>query len=125
MPPHVLIVDDDALTREAIGLLLRSEGYAVTEAADGREAIRRLRSDGPHEVVLLDLMMPHMDGWQFLDARRRDPELSRSPVVLVTAVGDVHLAAVHALGADDALQKPVPPEALLDVVRRYGPTAGE
>ncbi len=123
MSPHVLIVDDDCLAREAFARLLRAEGYAVSEAGDGREALLRLRADGPHSLVLLDLMMPHMDGWQFLDVRKRDPELARSPVVLVTGVGHIHLAAVRALGADGALQKPVTPEELLDVVRQYGPPA--
>src|SRR5579885_1091894 len=119
MPPHILIVDDDAATREAVGMLLRAEGYAVSEAADGREAVLHLRADGPHRVVLLDLMMPVMDGWQFLEARKRDPELARSPVVLFSAVGNIHLAAVRALGADDAIQKPVAAEDLLGAIRRY------
>jgi CheY-like chemotaxis protein len=119
MSPHVLIVDDDPLAREAFARMLRAEGYAVAEAGDGREALLRLRADGPHRLVLLDLMMPHMDGWQFLDVRKRDPELARSPVVLVTAVGDIHLPALRALGADGALQKPVGPEELLGLVRSY------
>jgi CheY-like chemotaxis protein len=119
MQPHILIVDDDAIAREALSRQLQRAGYAVSEAADGREALLRLRADGPHQVVLLDLMMPVMDGWQFLDARKRDPDLARSPVVLVTAVGGIHLPAVRALGADGALQKPIPPEELLDTVRRY------
>jgi CheY-like chemotaxis protein len=93
----------------------------VSEAGDGREALLRLRADGPHRLVLLDLMMPHMDGWQFLDVRRRDPELSQTPVVLVTALGDVHPAAVRALGGDDVLQKPVDLDDLLGVVGRYCP----
>jgi chemotaxis family two-component system sensor histidine kinase/response regulator PixL len=117
----VLIVDDDAIARTALAIVLQSAGYAVSEAADGHEAIIRLRADGPHGVVLLDLMMPRMDGWQFLDARRHDPNLARSPVVLVTAVGAIHIAAVRALGADDVMQKPVEPEQLLEAVRRYCP----
>jgi CheY-like chemotaxis protein len=124
MPPHVLIVDDDPIAREALSRQLRRAGYGVSEAGDGREALMRLRADGPHRVVLLDLMMPVMDGWQFLEARKRDPELARTPVVLVTAVGGIHLPAVRALGADDALQKPIPPEDLLEAVRRYGPPEG-
>jgi CheY-like chemotaxis protein len=110
------------LTREALGRALTNAGYAVSEAGDGREALLRLRADGPHRLVLLDLMMPRMGGWQFLDALRRDPELPQMPVVLLTAVVDVHPAAVRALGADHVLQKPVDLDDLLRVARRYCPT---
>ncbi len=103
MKQDVLIVDDDPIAREAAGMLLKRAGYSVAEAGDGREAVLRLRADGPHRVVLLDLMMPVMDGWQFLEARKRDPELARTPVVLVTAVGNIHLpAAVRRYGPPEA-----------------------
>jgi CheY-like chemotaxis protein len=116
---HILIVEDDALTREALALLLRGAGYATVEAADGGEAVAYLRSAPPPCLILLDLMMPVMDGWQFLQARHSDPALAAPPVVVVTAAGGISPTAARALGANEVFQKPVDPEQLLDAIRRY------
>src|SRR5262249_54528359 len=70
---HVLIVDDAPLTREALALLLNTEGFVVAEAGDGAEALLRLRSGRLPSLVLLDLLMPGMDGWRFLAERQRQP----------------------------------------------------
>jgi CheY-like chemotaxis protein len=119
MAPGVLIVEDDAATRAALLLLLQAEGHA-TAAADGREALAYLRSAKPPPcLVLLDLMMPVMDGWQFLTERHREPALADIPVVVFTAAGSLDAAALRALGAADVLHKPADPDALLAVVRRY------
>lgn len=91
MPPplrSVLIVDDDEGIRDALGEMLRDEGFSVATAANGREAIRWLQEQRPAAcVVLLDLMMPVMDGAQFLRAKQADLELRTIPVVIVTAAG--------------------------------------
>jgi CheY-like chemotaxis protein len=82
---EVLVVDDDAGTRELLRRTLAREGWAVAEAADGREALARLGRGAPPSVVLLDLMMPGMDGFEVLAAMRREEAWRGIPVVVVTA----------------------------------------
>jgi CheY-like chemotaxis protein len=81
----ILVVDDDAEIRESIADLLRDEGYRAAVAGHGREALERLRDGTRPDLIVLDLMMPVMDGWQFLDERARDPALKAIPVVVVSA----------------------------------------
>jgi CheY-like chemotaxis protein len=119
----VLLVEDDADTRSVMQTVIQRSGFAVETAADGREALDQLRSDLKPAVILLDLMMPRMDGWQFRAEQRQDPALADIPVVLVSATHDLHEQA-DALGADGYLQKPVIFEELLNLLHRYRrPTA--
>jgi PAS domain S-box-containing protein len=80
----VLVVEDDAAAREVTARHLRAQGWEVREAGDGREALARLRDSRP-AVILLDLMMPNMDGFEFVEALRREPAWRPIPVVVVTA----------------------------------------
>jgi CheY-like chemotaxis protein len=80
----VLVVDDDPSIRRMIVATLKRDGYAFAEAANGREALDAMREQHP-AVVVLDLMMPVMSGWDVLQARERDPELRRIPVIVVSA----------------------------------------
>src|SRR5574340_1100683 len=83
---EVLLVEDDAAIRDALRELLEAEGFVVQGAANGREALARLRAGGHRpRLILLDLMMPVMDGWEFRQAQRGDPALARIPVVVLTA----------------------------------------
>jgi CheY-like chemotaxis protein len=116
---RVLVVDDTADVRESVALLLRGEGYNVDRATDGREALRCLRRGGRPALILLDLMMPRMDGWAFLREKSRDPALADIPVVILTSADDEHHEAAAVLGADSFLQKPVGADDLLGAVRRY------
>jgi len=85
---EIFIVDDDNDTRNALSELLEAEGFSVDGAPNGREALARLRSGRVHPAaILLDLMMPGMDGWDFRSEQMRDPELARVPVVIVSASG--------------------------------------
>jgi CheY-like chemotaxis protein len=82
----ILVVDDDADVRDALAELLAGRGFAVTTATDGGDALRLLRSmASPPMVILLDLMMPVMDGYEFLEVCRREPFLASIPVVVITA----------------------------------------
>jgi CheY-like chemotaxis protein len=109
----VLVVDDERDIREAVSEVLKDEGYAVVDARDGAEALDQLRAHHP-AVVLLDLMMPGMNGWEFCAARNREPDLSRIPVIVISALGRVS-------GVDAAafLQKPFELDALVSAVRQY------
>ena len=114
-----MIVEDDRDVREAIAEALSDHGHTVIEAGNGAEALRALR-DGrpPPELILLDIMMPVMDGWQFRAEQVKDPVLAPIPVIVLSA---------HAAGADAAsdmavtafLKKPVRLDALLDAIGKH------
>src|SRR5262245_16584762 len=81
---RILVVDDDQATRQGMACLLEAEGYDVAEAANGSEALSRLRGEPLPTLIVLDLMMPGMDGFQFRSEQERDPALGRIPVVIVS-----------------------------------------
>jgi two-component system, chemotaxis family, chemotaxis protein CheY len=114
---HILVVEDDESIRFSLAEMLRLEGYRVSEAAHGQAAIERLddRAQPPVNLILLDLMMPVMNGWEFLEIRRTNDRLTAIPVVVISAAG-----RRPPEGAYDAyLRKPVELEELLSVVRSY------
>jgi CheY-like chemotaxis protein len=115
----VMIVEDDLDLRESIAEVLEDHEYRPLGAANGQEAIERLRAE-PHKpcVILLDIMMPVMDGWQFRALQREDPELDAIPVVVMTAHVDI-LQAERGLAAAAFLKKPVHLDALLATVARF------
>lgn len=110
----VLVVDDDLDTRDALGARLARAGYGVATAGDGAQALEYLKRAARPSLILLDLAMPVMDGWQFLAERERDPELRAIPVVVISAQHDVadRIAALHA----GYLAKPITTARLLDEV---------
>ncbi|WP_437939537.1 response regulator [Sorangium sp. So ce341] len=114
---RILVVEDDLDIRSILSQLLAFEGYEVEEAADGAEALAMLRRDGPPALILLDLMMPIMDGWQLRAELQRDPELSSVPVVIVSADVRAEQEASR-LCAAGLLKKPLQIEPLLELVHR-------
>ena len=113
--PRVLIVEDDRDTREMLGRFLELEGFEVHTAANGEIALEALRGGNhDHCVILLDLMMPVMDGWQFRRQQVRDPQLAAIPVVIITAAGPRD--AVPPIQADGWLSKPVDFDRLLETI---------
>jgi CheY-like chemotaxis protein len=117
-PGAILIVDDDNDVRSALSELLEEEGFAVEGAHNGREALARLRAGGAHPaVILLDLMMPGMDGWDFRSEQMRDPKLAAVPVVIVSASG-FSLESIRTQFRPAAyVEKPIERKTLLDVIR--------
>ena len=115
-PFSVLVVDDDASIRKMIVAALRREGYVFLEAANGREALDLMRSDRP-DVVVLDLMMPLVSGWDVLKERLNEPQLSRIPVIIVSANRDAELASAIDKGICAFLPKPFDIGALSALVR--------
>jgi CheY-like chemotaxis protein len=83
--PTVLVVEDEPDIRDAIAEALSAEGYSVRLAAHGREALDGLRRGTTADVIVLDMMMPVMDGWQFLVAKQADPALAMIPVIVTSA----------------------------------------
>jgi CheY-like chemotaxis protein len=114
---RVLIVEDDHDTREMLGHFLELEGYEVEKAANGREALDALRAADDASVILLDLVMPVMDGWQFRAGQRQDESLARIPVVVLTAAGARD--RMPPIDADAWLAKPVDLDVLLDTLAPF------
>lgn len=112
----LLIVEDDADLREILELALVSEGYRVATARNGAEALERLRSQTKKpRLILLDLMMPVMNGWEFRDERRQDPELADIPMVVLSAATDFPMRASD-IRADAYLRKPLHLDRLLETI---------
>jgi CheY-like chemotaxis protein len=113
----ILVVEDDADVRETLVLVLESEGFDVREARDGREALEVLRGGFRPRLILLDLMMPVMNGWEFRAETKRDPQLASIPVVFVSAL-EPPPDRTAALDAAGFLHKPFDLDALLRMVGR-------
>lgn len=117
MSHRLLVVEDEPENRLFIGLMLRTEGYEVLEAEDGYAALELLRSGERPELILLDVMMPGLNGWQVFEKIRAVPELAQIPVVMLTALAqraDVERAVQ--LGVDGYLTKPFEPTDLLHTI---------
>jgi CheY-like chemotaxis protein len=117
MRHRVLIVEDDPDTRDMLAHFLELSGFEVEKAANGHEALNALRGGDNASVILLDLMMPVMDGWEFRAAQRLDPTLSAIPVIVVTAAGPRE--RVPPIDADAWLPKPVDLDRLLDTLMPF------
>ena len=124
MSHEILIVEDDAALREALGQVLADEGYGLASARDGLEAVNYLKKGNRPDVILLDLSMPVVNGWEFRMFQKRDPELARIPVVIITA-GDYSREEVAWLEPSDLIHKPVDLTRLLSVLRLKCAAAGE
>jgi CheY-like chemotaxis protein len=106
---YVLVVDDDEAIRDVVAEVLREEGYEVECAENGEQALAAMRAARP-SVVLLDLMMPVMSGWELLEHVQADRDLAPIPIVVVSAMA--------APGVQEHLQKPLDLDRLLTTVER-------
>jgi CheY-like chemotaxis protein len=117
----VLIVEDDEDLREMMAQLLTLEGYQTATVANGREALEYLQDGERPQLILLDLMMPVMDGWEFRRQQQADPELAPVPVIVLSALDQ---GRASNLEADAFLKKPLDFDHLLTLVRNYCPQNG-
>lgn len=115
----ILVVDDDPDIRELLLQVLLDEGYRAAGASNGREALDYLRRSDLPSLILLDLMMPVMNGWQFRDEQRLDPRLGAIPVVVISANSNVRRDAATLL-ADDYMNKPLDLQRLFAAIERHG-----
>ena len=120
-PHRLLVIDDDASIREMLEMVLDSEGYEVLTAPHGAAAVKLLGQTRP-DVILLDMKMPVMDGWEFMAWYRRLPD-PKVPVVVLTAAQDDALRADE-VGADAYVAKPFAIDELLRVLEQHLPTDG-
>ena len=114
--PLVMVVDDDDDIRETLRGLLEDEGYQVAAHATGPGALGALKAGEAPEVILLDLMMPVMDGAEFRRAQLADPALAPIPVILITAAG---LEPIKRSDYSDVLRKPLKIDRVLAVIAEY------
>ena len=112
----VLIVEDDEDLREMMAQMLTIEGYTTATVANGREALDYLHSTRKPNVILLDLMMPVMDGWEFRRQQKADPQIAPVPVIVLSALDQRRAAPVE---AEAFLNKPLDFERLLELVRDH------
>lgn len=112
----ILVVEDDEEIAWTLRELLASEGFDVSRAGNGKEALDMLPQMKRPCLVLLDLMMPVMNGWEFLEVKVKDVSIAPIPVVVVTAYDD-HGVTQH--GARKVIKKPIDLDMLLNVVRQY------
>ena len=117
-PIHILAVDDNRMSRLKLARTLQGEGYSVSQADGGRTALDMLRS-GAFDLVLLDILMPEVDGFQVLREMKNDANLQNIPVIVISGLEDMDsVDRCLAAGADDFLSKPVDPTVLQDHVRK-------
>ncbi len=116
--PSVMVVEDDVDVRETLVELLTDEGYEARPASNGRHALELIRSDGVPGLILLDLRMPVMDGWEFRRQMRGDPTLSGVPVVVMSADSGLE-RKTEGMAASAVLAKPVGLDHLLATVHRF------
>jgi CheY-like chemotaxis protein len=112
--PRILVVEDDDDAREAMVALLRMKGYRAVPAGNGKEALDYLHRAPVPDLIILDLWMPVMDGWQFRAEQIKDPRLKKVPVIVVTALSDR-----DDLDANEVIIKPVDVNRLLTTVGHY------
>jgi CheY-like chemotaxis protein len=116
---HILVVDDDSDAREMLGLILRAQGHEVEEAVDGDDALERIRRGSQPSLILLDLMMPRLDGEGFLTALRGEPAMANANVVIVSGHHSAHQKADQ-LGARGYLVKPIDLDDLFRTIHEIG-----
>jgi CheY-like chemotaxis protein len=120
--PHrcsILVVDDDAEARELLRLALTSQGYDVATVPDGREGLRYLRSHAETCIIVLDLMLPGMDGAKFRASQLRDRSLAWIPVVVVSGAVDA-VERARAVRAQSVLRKPLDLDEVRNTLSRIG-----
>jgi DNA-binding response OmpR family regulator len=118
-PARILVVEDNEHAAYLVRFLLERAGYAVTVSPDGRDALARLESTEPVDLIVLDLMLPYVSGYQVLIEARKSERWRDVPIIVVTA-RTLEMDAVRALetGANDFVRKPFHPEELVARIRR-------
>lgn len=116
-PPLILVVEDDPDILKLMEAALAGEGYRVTTAEDGAEALASARRERP-DLIVLDLMLPRMNALQFRAEQRRDPALASVPIVCLSGMSHAQTVALE-LGTDDCLAKPIDFDRLLAVIRTH------
>ena len=122
---EVLVVEDDNDLRESLCQALRDNGFSVVSATNGQQALEVLHGGSRPAVILLDLMMPVLNGWELRDALRDDPRLADIPQLVISAYMDEAEQHVLALPPDDCIRKPFHIRILLEAIERHCAAANQ
>ena len=116
---HIVVIEDDPEMIELVKLILAKDGFKVTGAGNGREGLETIQEVGP-QVVLLDLMMPDMDGWEVYQSMKANDAMKNIPVIIITAKAQSidKVLGLHIAKVDDYITKPFSPTELLNSVRK-------
>jgi len=114
----LLIIEDNQIEREGLSALLQQAGYGIISAADGKQALDRLQGRPAPDAMLLDMMMPGVDGWQILRLLRRSRELKCVPVIVITGLDIASPEWAKSLGAVSLFRKPIDVPVLLEEIRQ-------
>lgn len=118
---HILVVDDEPVWLRMLTQILQNKGYDVKEASSGADALKTLKNYVP-DLILLDVRMPDMNGFDLLDQIKKVPNLAEKPVVFVSAMDDFHAKKVaRELGAADYILKPIDEREVNSVLAKYLP----
>jgi two-component system chemotaxis response regulator CheY len=109
---RLLLVDDDPDTREGLAELLEERGYAVCKAPNGQDALTAMQRELP-DLVVLDLLMPVMNGWEFCEAKHEDPVVAQIPVIAMSGAVSKDPTSPYFIAVDESVAKPVDVEELL------------
>ena len=115
MSGRILVVDDDSSLRQSVARVLEDEGYTVDHATDGLSALALVAERRP-DLVLLDVLMPKMNGRRVLETLRRDPATAEIPILIMSAVSGIETNRSMSLGASDIVEKPFDLDELLNKV---------
>jgi len=119
-PELLLVVDDSITVRQSLTFTLQKAGYHILQAKDGYEAIEQLQNHGEIQLVICDIEMPRMNGFEFLKYRQQEPVLANIPVVILTSrSSDKHRLIATELGANDYITKPFIEPQLLETVQQF------
>src|SRR5882672_10105751 len=111
--PRILVVEDDSDAREALVDILEVSGYSAIPAENGKKALEYLEGATPPALIILDLLMPVMDGWEFRTRQMQNPHFANVPVIVVTAFSRADV------DANDILVKPIDVDRLLLLIKHY------
>ena len=121
----VLIIDDDPVIVELVTTLLQSRSYDVITAFDGVDGLEKAKIEQPN-IILLDIIMPTMDGYEVCDELKKDKNTKKIPVVMLTCVGSREaVRTAHQVGADDYIVKPINLTTLLDKIKFFAKQKAE
>ncbi|MDT8317151.1 MAG: response regulator [bacterium] len=112
-----LIVEDSKALANMLSFLFMSRGIKVTTATNGAKAMEQIKESAP-DIIITDLMMPEMDGFELCKAVKKDPELKRIPLIVVSALSTTNKEQLLSIGADDYFQKPFQPAELISAAER-------
>lgn len=124
-PRRLLLIDDDEDLRDSMTDALQGAGFEVASAANGQEALERLSTGELPDVILLDLLMPVMNGWQFCEERKRNPKLAGIPIIAMSAAVSKDPWSPYYLEVDDFVAKPVELDDLVGKLASFTDKASE